>query len=267
MKNILVFCPMRVSYPRAYGRSVTSVLQLEWDHPIEYMLRDGKRPHEENAVCISAQYNWAREHVLHNDYDFLMTIEADIVVPPDALKRLIECDSDVSYGLYVFRRGRMSWSAYDTVESIRGHSISETPDLARELWGQIIDVQGVGLGATLLTRKALETLGSFEPWTVAGYDCDWTLARRANELGLIQRSNLSVVCGHITQNPSLRILWPDPSAKTLFRIQYLDDTWFDIDDEGKIVIVMDMFGTTHVTKQQLAGAYASEKYRKATSEN
>jgi len=258
---------MRVSPPLAYARSVVSVLELEWDHPLEYMLRDGKQPYDKPATCISAQYNWAREHVLHNGYDALLTVEADIIVPPDALKRLVACDADVAMGTYVFRRGKQEWNAYDVVEAGSGRSISETPERARELWGQVVDVAGVGLGLALISRKALEIVGSFEPWVAADYDCDWTLSMRAQEHGLIQRADLGLLCGHITQTPSLRILWPDMGPLAMFRVEYLNDGWFNVTPDGNIEIVVSGFYSALITKQQLARAVASEKYRKAVGEN
>lgn len=231
------------------------------------MLRDGKTPYETPVDNVTAQYNWARDFVLHNDYDGMLTVEADVIVPPDALKRLVACDADISYGLYCFRRGKMEWNAFTVVGEETGCSVSETPEYARDAWGKVIDVVGLGLGCTLISHKALRVLGRFEPWRMEDWDwdCDWTMARKAQEHGLVQRADLGLVCGHITQRPSLRILRPDPTVPSLFTIEFLDDEWFEVTEDGKLEIIVDGIHTTHVTKQQYIDALASEKYRIAMS--
>jgi len=41
--------------------------------------------------------------VLDQGFDALLTIEHDMVIPPDALLKLLDTKADVVYGLYVFR--------------------------------------------------------------------------------------------------------------------------------------------------------------------
>jgi len=49
------------------------------------------------------QYQLARDIVLDQGFDALLTIEHDMVIPPDALLKLLDTKADVVYGLYVFR--------------------------------------------------------------------------------------------------------------------------------------------------------------------
>ena len=51
---------------------------------------------------IAHNYNKARDLVMSNGYDALMTVEADMVIPTNALSKMIKHDADVVYGLYCF---------------------------------------------------------------------------------------------------------------------------------------------------------------------
>jgi len=236
--KILVFCPMRVTAPRAFGRSVTSVLQLEHDNPVEYMLRDGKTPHDHDHDNVTAQYNWARQHVLQNSYTHLLAIEADIIAPKDTITKLLACRADIAYGLYSFRRGKIEWCAHSELKPFYGKSISEDTDLAVKSWGKVVDVVGAGMGCTMITREALANLGPFEsggtyPNVV---DCDWRMALKAQQLGLTQRADLSVICGHIALKPSLRIFWPIKD-KPFIRIEKLEPDYVELPDGRRQYVI------------------------------
>lgn len=93
------------------------------------------------------------------------------------------------------------------------------PRHARAAWGRIADVEGIGLGCTLIRRPVLEFVDFRLPDDLAeGTCCDWMFAFDCKRLGFTQRAHLGVVCGHLPQHPSSGSLWPDPSAEALWRI-------------------------------------------------
>lgn len=167
---------------------------------------------------ITANYQRARLLALERRVDALLCIEADLLPPDDALERLNATGADVVYGLYAWR-GQRLWNAYTTVAEDRGVSLSADPRRAQAAWGCIVDVEGVGLGCTLIRRPVLECVDFRLPDDLAeGTCCDWMFALDCKRLGFTQRAHLGVVCGHFLHHPSSGSLWPDPSAEALWRI-------------------------------------------------
>jgi hypothetical protein len=195
-----------------------SIVKARWNDPIDYLLSANDNPFEDKYLNITYQYNKARALALDGGYDALMCVESDMIIPHDALERLAACESDVAYGLYIFRHTRHAWSAYTNLEGQRGESLSADPDRARALWGQVLDVAGVGLGCTLIRRNALERvkfrLFEDNPSQTA---CDWLFAQDVASEGLSQRCDLGVVCGHQSYTPYPMTLWPDITQTSLYR--------------------------------------------------
>lgn len=177
---------------------------------------------------IAAKYNAARQVCLDGGYDALLTIESDMVVPLDALARLSAVQADVVYGLYVLRRPPYEWNAFSVLDGMRGWPLSNVPDRARLAWGGAVDVDGIGLGCTLIRRHVLERI-AFRADGERHADgkrshCDWYFALDCREAGYIQKCHTGVVCGHITPlnaageiGPS--IIWPDVATERLYRFE------------------------------------------------
>ncbi len=114
--RILAFTPAHPDY----GMKPQTVASIEdaleaYDGPVDWMISSGDNPHERAFDNVVYQHNKARQFALDNGYDALLSIEADMIVPPDAIGRLIDCDADIAYGLYVWRHKLARWSAYTTV--------------------------------------------------------------------------------------------------------------------------------------------------------
>jgi hypothetical protein len=167
---------------------------------------------------ITHQYNKARAMTLEGGYDALLCVESDMIVPPDTLTRLVACESDVAYGLYVFRHTKHAWSAYTSMEYTTGRSLSDDPDLAREVFGQVVDVEGVGLGCTLIKRSVLEGVAfRLQPDAPDKTSCDWTFALDCKAYNYTQRCDTGLVCGHLSYKPYPMALWPDITTDKLYR--------------------------------------------------
>lgn len=236
--KVLVFCPTRPVWPHVYGRSLMSIFRLRWDEPLNYHFIVGDVEGTE-VERILWKYQRGREIFLRGDYDAMLTVEADIEVPEDALIRLAEVPADVVYGLYVLRRGERKWNAHTTVEQTKGVSLSDLPIMAREFWGETTPVKGVGLGCTLIRRHVLEELG----FRLGQTTCDWYFAIDCVEKGFIQAADLGVVCGHIEAEPAPRIIWPDPDHLLLWRTEMLGGEWVKMEQGEKVEIVIDRLGT------------------------
>lgn len=227
--RILVATP--VMRGELYKRAWLSWYAMDWDGRVDYIQMIGGDHEKLPYDNILKKYNDIRQAALCGGYDALMTVESDIVTPRDALKRLTSMDADVAYGLYVWRIGFPWWNAYTQLSADKGMTLSVQPELAREKWGQVIEVKGVGNGCTLIHRHVLEAL-KFN-WSPGEFGCcDWHLALDCQRLGFVQKCDLGLVCGHIAEDPIHRILWPDVHAKGLYRSQLLAD-WEPLPKDDK----------------------------------
>jgi len=225
IKNVLVFCPMSPTMPRLWKRTVQSLFRLQSEAiGIEYWFRGWDNPHEYPYENVTHNYNVARELVLRMGFDALLTVECDMIIPPDTVDRLAATGADIAYGLYVWRHGRREWSAYTQLKAQSGKSISKDPEAARAAWGHVIDVAGVGQGCTLIRRHVLEVIEfSLWPGSPTIVSSDWLLALDAQRHGFTQRCDLGVVCGHQTYQPWPQVIWPDPDEEDLYRVEALPD--------------------------------------------
>ena len=170
MNKVLIYCPLNPKPPGVHQRTRDSIFSLEWDGQADIVFgkRDRDIPrrrkisnHENECnLDITNKYNHARELTLTGGYDAMMTIEADMIPPKNALERLARTDADVVYGLYVSRHGKHPWLTLSNVtEQVRGSKgIGETWQERESMWGKVVDTAGVGLGCTLIRREVLEAM-------------------------------------------------------------------------------------------------------------
>ncbi len=211
---------MAPTTPRLYGRTVESIFGMRWPGQMDIVFGREDAPEQPGYPNILAKYSRAREMALTGGYDALLTVEADMVVPPITLERLTLVEADVAYGLYCSRHGRYQWLAYLVVQERGGTSITVRRDLMESAWGRVIEVQGVGLGCTLIWRRVLEQI-PFRCPTIRVAN-DWYFALDCLAAGVVQKCDCGVVCGHITQEPSPRVVWPtidDPERH--YRFEFL----------------------------------------------
>jgi hypothetical protein len=210
--RILIVTPLL----RSYGRAITAAHRLvrRAPCPVEW-LTITEQPYAgydyRNVLYANER---ARTAMLAGDYTHLLMLEDDIVPPPDALAKLLSCEADVAYGLYCWRRALHEWSAYARIgESIGTPWPHHDRDYAVAAFtaGDVIPSQGVGFGCTLIRRELLETITFRLPTDFAegGACTDWMFALDCQALGAHQVSHLGVACGHISMEPSARVIWPD----------------------------------------------------------
>lgn len=213
---VVTAVPRMVGVLAWFPRALQSIMAQEWEGTLELFMPVGDRPHGTRYDRVTAKYEQARQVALDGGFDAVWFAEYDMVMPPNALKRLTAIDTDIAYGLYVWRRPGHQWSAYTYLDENTGVSLSQMPRHARAAWGTQIEVEGVGQGCTLVRRHVLETI-SFRREGVAC--ADWFMALDAREKGYRQVCDLGVVCGHMSLTPSPRTYWPDVTMPGLARIE------------------------------------------------
>lgn len=218
--RVLVYCPVAPSTPKIFGRTMQSIFAMHWTGPLDVVFGREDEPERRGYLNVLDKYNRARDLFLAGPYDAMLTVEADMIVPEVTLERLTRVDADVAYGLYCSRHGRYQWLAYLHLIERAGVSITVKPDLMRESWGRVIETRGVGLGCTLIWRHVLERIPFRCPDVKVAND--WYFSLDCQQAGFVQKTDCGVVCGHITMEPSPRVIWPtidDPERH--YRFEFL----------------------------------------------
>jgi len=155
------------------------------------------------GLNIVAAYQRLRAIFLAGAYTHLWIVEDDLIVPPDALVKLLAVGADINYAVYCFRRGTPVVNIMRM--STDGPMTAEPAQWKRDFTaGRVVDCTGLGFGCTLIQRHVIER---FEMRTRGGGgDADTCLALDAAAAGMTQRADLSVVCGHM--RPDGTTLWP-----------------------------------------------------------
>lgn len=217
MSKLLIVCPIADKVLLPTMRAIIELDPRGYERADTVFLRTQPDPAIDSRDAITAQYNEARRLVLDNGYDSLLTVECDMLPPPNAIRRLRNCNADIAYGLYVLRRPPWEWNAYSVMEGMAAWPLSKVEDRAGIEWGEVVDVDGIGLGCTLIQRRALEVMrfradGLLHSDGNRSY-CDWYASEDWRAAGFTQRCDTSVVCGHIHPqdeqgHPRPSIIWP-----------------------------------------------------------
>jgi hypothetical protein len=215
--RVLVFCPCYPKFPRVYARTLQGIFALEWPEPLPIVFQRSGADVIDELDDIASKYNEARRLTLDGGFDALFCVEADMIVPPDALVKLAAVDADVVGGLYVSRHDDRIWYVYDDIYTERSEARSKTPDMdptrAREVWGNVVTTVGGALGCTLIHRRVLEKV-SFR--TEGAIPNDWWFAIDVKRAGFVQKAHCGVVCGHIDGERHV-VIYPDIEAPGLFK--------------------------------------------------
>lgn len=177
----------------------------------------------ESIRDICEKFRMARQLTLQGGYDALLTVEDDMLIPPESFLVLQSLGADIAYGLYVGRSiARHPWLVAYRLNYTRVKFLSDKPEAARNAWGKIIDSYGLGMGCTLIRRHVLEQI-DFRVMSGPGWGHgkanDWYFSLDAREKGFSQQTHLGLVCGHI--RPNGMVLWPDPTQDGLYRQEVL----------------------------------------------
>lgn len=216
---------------RVLGRALTSAYRMRqaWGKPIDCLEIQHDQPFSTEKGAdgnknVLNLYKQARRIFLADArYTHLLTIEDDMVVPPDALEKLMALDVDVAYSLYCWRWGPPHrLSAYRYLYPDNGCSWgTDEPHTARRYMetGTAVDVAGVGLGCTLIKRSVLEAID----FRIGGAPAnDWWFAVDCQQAKVRQVAHFGVQCGHIRLDPSARVIWPDKDAAQLYRYEHFE---------------------------------------------
>lgn len=153
--------------------------------------------------------NILRDYILENNYDYLLSLEQDIIAPKDTINRLIRHNKDVVTAVYFklveksyFEKNKLIKKAKELYPVLFQFAPKEMHDKMRfvlpsEVQGdKFFKVRGCGLGCILMSKKVLKKI-SFK--TVKGntsYDDLW-FCDDAIKNGFDIYADTSVKCKHL----------------------------------------------------------------------
>lgn len=181
---------------------------------------------------LTAKHNAMRSDLLDGDYDALLTVEADIIPPPDAIEKLCAIEADVAYGLVCARVSQMPL-CFPQIDGFYGESIAHRPERwrAKVAAGEVLRSEGAGFGCTLIHRHVLGAV-VFERKPVgrrnAAFADDWHFAIAVKAAGFSSAHHLGVLCGHIRRDGTA--LWPDAAAPRFCKVEPLAAA--NVSDDG-----------------------------------
>ncbi len=205
---------------RTIGRTHVALWEARqtWGKPHMYVEYQHEQPSKDGYTNVTHNYEKARQHFLSTDCDAFVSVEDDIIIPKHGINALAELNVDVAMGVYCLRqKPNYRWNAFVTVDESEGlswtdHNSPKVCELARNGW--VKEVAGVGLGFTMIQRHVLETL-KFEKR--GGASNDWYFSIDCQKHGFGQFAHFGVLCGHMIQTNTRKILWPDYTAHNMHR--------------------------------------------------
>ena len=188
--------------------SVTMDIEIDTVNPIP-LTGKARQDHENTLI----KYRKARQKVLNENYDALLTIEHDMIVPADALVKMLETDADVVYGLYLFRHVKPVLNCLRAVKADWADmSVSFFPELIEKGFRDgCLECSGAGYGCTLIHRRVLEIL-DFRRAEDGHPSSDMPFATDCLRHNFKQICRFDIPCGHIKADKT--VLWPHGEGGT-----------------------------------------------------
>lgn len=160
---------------------------------------------------VLAKYQRAQKQALAGDYyDALVTVEHDMVLPLDALTKLVAANKPVIYGVYMLRHGSTVLNAWrrEGTKAL-GQSLSLFPDeLGRAKRAGLWPVSGCGWGCTFIRRDVLAAV-PFHDGGEQNLAGDLVFAVDCLRQGFEAYAHFGVQCGHVHDGV---VLWPFDTA-------------------------------------------------------
>lgn len=145
---------------------------------------DRGTPNENQS--IKKQREFARQLAVNREATHLLFIDADTIPPLDVLPRLLEHHTSVTGALYY---GRLN----NTGNVKRAVAWIQGDDNQSFLRQKLVEVDGMGLGCTLLDRQAFTSF-SFDDW--GDPSDDWPAFQALKQNGFKVMLDTTLVCKH-----------------------------------------------------------------------
>lgn len=157
-----------------------------------------------NHKNVLAKYQRAKDIVLREGYDALVTVEHDMVLPTNALRLLVEANKPVVFGVYMLRHGSRVINAwrYEGDKNLGQSLTLFKKELERARRAGIVRVSGVAWGCTYIHRSVLERI-AFRDDNGQNPAGDLAFATDCLRSGIEMYARFDVPCIHIEKGQKL----------------------------------------------------------------
>lgn len=150
--------------------------------------------------------NIMTQWMLQNHFDYMLNVDSDIILPPDALVRLMQAQTPtvgITSGVYIQRKqGERIPEIYVHDARTGGQRNIHISDVQADT---CLQVEGVGFGCCLVHRRVYEAVGN--PWFVYHDNIDFSrvvsedvhFCDQARKKGFEIQVVTGVKCGHISK--------------------------------------------------------------------
>jgi hypothetical protein len=193
MPHLLIFTPTYAD--KLHPETVRSVTGMHFDGRVTWEIgRHNPHPKPGNANVV-AQYQRGRDLFLAGDYDAMLTVEHDMIIPAGAAQALYDTPAQVVYAPYMLRHGSHVLNTWQYCgDRNLGQSLSLYPKELAQLRKQVTgQVSGVGFGCTLIRRPVLER---FTLRGEMGSSPDIPFATDCLRGKVLQLARFDLNCGH-----------------------------------------------------------------------
>ena len=146
-----------------------------------------------NNYSIDVSRNNIAKNAIEKKYDYIFWVDSDIILPKDALVKLLSHDKDIVSGVYAYKiLGGKNIVAKRFIPD-KGDFYEDIP--AKEIKG-LMKVDGFGFGCVLTKTEVFSKIGY--PWFIYTSDMgeDIFFCRKAQNAGYELFLDSSILCGH-----------------------------------------------------------------------
>lgn len=143
----------------------------------------------------------AREALDYN-FDYVLMVDGDVVLPSDALERLVGLGKDVATGWYP-RKRTITGQTEVFLDDGKQDFTNECNLGTAEIPEQPMAIKGCGLGCALIRTEVFRKLGEIRWFEYVEYDNGDLLSEDTNFCAKVRRARLEiwlepkVACGHV----------------------------------------------------------------------
>jgi GT2 family glycosyltransferase len=183
--------------------TLTSIDQMAYVNHIQFFYRLGRNhPNIEFGLCsprrmsIDRMRNITAKEAVDNNFDYVMFVDDDVLVPLDAFDKLLKCNSDIAAGWTLIRGYPFNNMFFKFVEGCKDKLDYYKDEI---IPGSIISCDAVGFSCVLIKTSLLKNIPP--PWFVSGThnteDIYFCLKAKDLDPNCTILVNTSVITGHI----------------------------------------------------------------------
>lgn len=221
--------------------SLVSTQHLAYSNHIQFFFRLGRNfPNIEfclvnpSRMAIDRMRNMAAQTALNNDFDYLLFLDDDVLVPFDGLQKLLDADADIAAGNVIIRGYPFENMYFDYTEdgNLKNVPFDDNPATKHD----VINVGAVGFSFALISVDLLKRIP--KPFFITGpnntEDIYFCVKARKHAPNCTIKVDKSIECGHI--------LWSEiisPQNREIFKKYYEELTLSPGPDNGSTVNTVD----------------------------